>query len=290
MIPATFTYHAPRTLRDAVRLLRAYEGDARVVSGGMSLIPAMKLRLVQPEHLIDIGRLGELDYVRRTEDGGVAIGAGATYRSIEKSRTVAAVAPILVETVRQVGDIQVRNRGTLCGSAAHADPAADAPAALLALDATLHTTGGPSRRTIQARRFFVDAYETALGPTEGRTELRIPKQPARTGSTYLKFANKASRFAIVGVAAAVSVDRKGVCTRARIAVTGAGPCAVRATASERYLTGRQVSPEAIAAAAARASRGMEFIEDVHGSEEYREHLTGVITQRALAEAARRAGA
>ena len=195
---------------------------------------------------------------------------------------------MLVETVRQVGDIQVRNRGTLCGSAAHADPAADAPAALLALDATLHTTGGPSRRAIQARRFFVDAYETVLGPTEVLTEIRIPKQPARTGSTYLKFANKASRFAIVGVAAAVTVDRKGVCTRARIAVTGAGPRAVRAPASERYIEGRQVTAEAIAAAASRASRGMEFIEDVHGSEEYREHLTRVITQRALAEAARRA--
>ena len=290
MIPAAFTYHAPRTLRDAVRLLRAYEGDARVVSGGMSLIPAMKLRLVQPEHLVDIGRLGELDYVRRTEDGGVAIGAGATYRSIEKSRAAAAVAPMLVETVRQVGDIQVRNRGTLCGSAAHADPAADAPATLLALDATFHTTGGASRRAIQARRFFVDAYETVLGPTEVLTEIRIPKQPSRTGSTYLKFANKASRFAIVGVAAAVTVDRKGVCTRARIAVTGAGPCAVRATASERYLVGREVTPEAIAAAAARASRGMEFIEDIHGSEEYREHLTRVITQRALAEAVGRVGA
>ncbi len=287
MIPAAFTYHAPRSLRDAVRLLRAYEGDARVVSGGMSLIPAMKLRLVQPEHLIDIGRLAELDYVRRTDDGGVAIGASATYRSIERSRTVASVSPMLVETVRQVGDLQVRNRGTLCGSAAHADPAADAPAALLALDATLHVTGGRSPRTITARRFFIDAYETALGPTEVLTEIRIPRQPARTGSTYLKFANKASRFAIVGVAAAVTVDRRGVCTRARIAVTGTGPRAVRAAVSERYLTGREVSPEAIAAAASRVARGMEFIEDVHGSEEYREHLTRVITQRALAEAVRR---
>ena len=288
MIPATFTYHAPRSLREAVHLLRAYEDDARVVAGGMSLVPAMKLRLVQPGHLIDIGRLSELDYIRRTEDGGVAIGAGATYRSIERSRTVAAVAPVLVETVRQVGDLQVRNRGTLCGSAAHADPAADAPAALLALDAAFHTTGGRSRRAIPARRFFVDAYETALGPTEVLTEIRIPRQSARTGSAYLKFANKASRFAIVGVAAAVTLDRRGVCTRARVAVTGAGPRAVRAVASERYLTGREASPEAIAAAAARASSGMEFIEDIHGSEEYREHLTRVLTRRALTEAARRA--
>ncbi|MCY4581891.1 MAG: FAD binding domain-containing protein, partial [Chloroflexi bacterium] len=184
----------------------------------------------------------------------------------------------------------VGSPGPPSGGAPPAAPAAAAPAALLALDATLHTTGGPSRRSIQARRFFVDAYETALGPTEVLTEIRIPKQPARTGSTYLKFANKASRFAIVGVAAAVTVDRRGVCTRARIAVTGAGPRAVRAAASERHLTGREISADAIAAAAARASRGMEFIEDIHGSEEYREHLTGVITQRALTEAARRAGA
>lgn len=289
MIPAAFTYHAPGTLREAVRLLREHEGGARVVAGGMSLVPAMKLRLVQPEHLVDIGRLDGLSYVRRTGDG-VAVGAGTTYRRAEASRVLADAAPLLVETIGQVGDIQVRNRGTVGGAAAHADPAADVPAALLALDARLRLTGGQRPRTITAERFFVDAYETVIGPTEILTEILIPKAPPRTGWAYVKFANKASRFAIVGVAAAVSTDLRGVCARARVAVTGAGPKPARAKASERALRGRQLSGGAIASAAERASAGMEFLADIHGSEEYREHLTCVIARRAIEAAAQRAGA
>lgn len=290
MIPAPFAYHAPQSLREALRLLRAHEGEARVVAGGMSLVPAMKLRLAQPEHLVDVGKLRELSGVRRTDDGGLAIGAGVAYRGVETSRSVRAAAPLLIETVAQVGDLQVRNRGTLGGSAAHADPAADAPAALLALDASLRATGGARPRLIPAARFFLDAYETALAPTEILTEILIPKQPPRLGSTYLKFANKASRFAIVGVAAALALDRRGVCSHARVAVTGAGPRPVRARTTERALTGRKPSKSAVAEAAERATQGMEFIEDVHGSEEYREHLTRVIARRALEEATRRAGA
>ena len=227
MIPAAFAYHAPKSLREAVRLLREYEGEARVVSGGMSLIPAMKLRLVQPEHLVDIGRLDELSYVQRAGDG-LRIGAATTYRDIEKSRAVESVAPLLTETARVVGDLQVRNKGTIGGAAAHADPAADVPAALLALEARLRVVGGRRSRVIPAHRFFVDAYETVLGPTEVLTEVEIPKMPPRTGWAYVKFANKASRFAIVGVAALLTLDRKGGVTRARIAVTGAGPRPVRA--------------------------------------------------------------
>ena len=290
MIPAPFAYHAPQSLREALRLLRAHEGEARVVAGGMSLIPAMKLRLAQPDHLVDVGNLAELSGVRRTDDGGLAIGAGVAYRRIETSRSVRAAAPLLAETVAQVGDLQVRNRGTLGGSAAHADPAADAPAALLALDASLRATGGARPRRIPAAKFFLDAYETALAPTEILTEILIPKQPPRMGSAYLKFANKASRFAIVGVAAALALDRRGVCSHARVAVTGAGSRPVRARASERSLIGRRPSAAAIAEAASRASQGVEFIEDIHGSEEYREHLTRVIARRALEEAARLAGA
>ena len=289
MIPAAFTYHAPASLRQAVQLMREHEGDARVISGGMSLVPAMKLRLVQPEHVIDIGRLGELSYIRRI-DGGIAIGAGTTYREIENSRVLAGAAPLLVETAEVVGDIQVRNRGTIGGSAAHADPAADIPAALLAIDARMRIVGGSRPRTISAERFFVDAYETALGPTEILTEVSFGKAPPRTGSAYVKFANKASRFAIVGVAASVTVNRRGVCERARVAVTGAGPAPVRAKTSERALVGRPLDAEAIEKASRRAGDGMEFLGDIHGSEEYREHLTRVISKRALEAAATRSGA
>ncbi len=288
MIPAAFTYHAPASLRQAVRLMREHEGDARVISGGMSLVPAMKLRLVQPEHVVDIGRLGELSYIRRLDDG-IAIGAGTTYCEIERSHILAGAAPLLVETAGVVGDLQVRNRGTIGGSAAHADPAADIPAALLALDARMRIVGGSRPRTISAERFFVDAYETTLGPTEILTEVRFAKAPPRTGSAYVKFANKASRFAIVGVAASVTINRRGVCERARIAVTGAGPAPVRAKASERVLVGKPLDAESIEKASRRASDGMEFLADIHGSEEYREHLTRVIAKRALEAAAARSG-
>ena len=288
MIPAPFAYRKPDSLRGAVRLLREHEGEARVVAGGMSLIPAMKLRLAQPEILVDIGGLPELGGLRRSDDGGLALGACVTYRRVETSRSVRAAAPLLAETVAQIGDLQVRNRGTIGGSAAHADPAADAPAALLALDASVRVAGGARPRLIPASRFFLDAYETALGPTEVVTEILIPKQPPRAGSTYLKFANKASRFAIVGVAASLALDRRGACARACVAVTGAGPRPVRARATERFLEGRKPFPSAVTEAASLAAKGMEFIEDIHGSEEYREHLTRVIARRALEEAARRA--
>lgn len=287
MIPAAFTYHAPANLRQAIRLMREFE-DARVIAGGMSLVPAMKLRLVQPEHLVDIGVLEDLRYVRRTDDG-IAVGAASTYRDVQKSRSAAKISPLLLETIAQVGDIQVRNKGTVAGSAAHADPAADVPAALLASEAKMWVVGGARSRAIPADRFFIDAYETALEPNEILAEVRIPKVPPRTGYAYVKFANKASRFAVVGVAALVTVDKRGVCTRVRIAVAGAGPRPHRARAAERLLTAKSLDGAAIARAAGRSAEGLEFLADIHGSEEYREHLTRVISQRAVALATERAG-
>lgn len=289
MIPAAFTYHAPDSLRAARRLLREHEGEARVLAGGMSLVPAMKLRLVQPEHVVDVGRIPELARIARV-DGGVEIGAAATYRSIERSRAVAGAAPLLIETVGTVGDLQVRNRGTLGGSAAHADPAADAPAALLALDAQMRVLGGARPRSVPAARFFVDSYETVIGPAEILASIFVPRTPRGAGSAYVKFANKASRFAIVGVAAVVTPDRNGRCAGARVAVTGAGPVAFRARAAERALTGNPLDAASIARAASRAGDGVEFLADIHGSAEYRAHLTQVIARRALEAAAARAAA
>ena len=289
MIPAAFTYHAPDSLRAARRILREHEGEARVLAGGMSLVPAMKLRLVQPEHVVDVGRIPELARIARV-DGGVEIGAAATYRSIERSRAVAGAAPLLIETVGTVGDLQVRNRGTLGGSAAHADPAADAPAALLALDAQMRILGGARPRSVPAARFFVDSYETAIGPAEILASIFVPRTPRGAGSAYVKFANKASRFAIVGVAAVVTPDRNGRCASVRVAVTGAGPVAARARAAERALAGRPLDAESIARAASRAGDGVEFLTDIHGSAEYRAHLTQVIARRALEAAAARAAA
>ena len=283
MIPAAFEYHAPTTLQDALALLRRHKDDAKLMAGGHSLVPMMKLRLAQPAHLIDLGGIAGLAYVRE-EDGGLAIGPMTTYYEIYTSSLVQRLAPTLAEGAAQVADVQVRNKGTIGGSLAHADPAGDLPAVALALEARIQTTGGGRARSIAADRFFLDVLTTALKETEVITEVRVPSLPQGTGGSYQKFANKASHFAIVGVAAVVTVDRQGVCQKVRIGITGAGPVASRAKLAERYLQGKEASEGNVAAAAQRASKGLDFNEDIHGSAEYREHLTKVFTRRALTEA------
>jgi aerobic carbon-monoxide dehydrogenase medium subunit len=288
MIPAAFEYHAPKTLRQAVSTLRKYDGDARVLAGGMSLVPMMKLRLANLAAVVDLSRIEGLAYIEEA-DGGLAIGPMTTHYAVESSDVVARVAPLLAETAAVVGDVQVRNRGTIGGSVAHADPAADLPAALLALEATFRVAGGGRRRTVRADRMFVDAYTSGLEEGEIIAEVRVPGSPARTGWSYQKLANRASRFAVVGVAALVTADSDGTCTRVRIAVTGAGPLPSRARATERYLVGRELTPESIAKGAERATKGIEFLGDVHGSPEYREHLTSELTKRAITQASERIG-
>lgn len=289
MIPAAFQYHAPTTLRQALNILRRHPGDSKVLAGGHSLLPLMKLRLSQPGHVVDLGRVAGMNSIEE-RDGGLAIGAMVTHYMLESSPLVQRQAPVLAETAGQLGDIQVRNKGTIGGSMAHADPAADLTAVALALEARIRTTGTGRARTIAADRFFVDIFTTQLQETELITEILVPGQPPRTGGSYQKFANKASHFAIVGVAALVTLDAQGICRRVRIGVTGAGPSPSRARASERYLTGREPTEQNLAAAAQRASRGIDCLEDLHGSAEYREHLTRVLAGRALEQAVSRAKA
>ena len=289
MIPAAFEYHAPSTLGEALAILRRHPGDARVLAGGHSLLPMMKLRLAQPSHVVDLGRIGDLDYITE-RDEGLAIGPVTTCYTLEASELVRELAPLLAETAAQVADLQVRNKGSIGGSIAHADPAADLPAAMLALEARIRTSGGGRARSLPASRFFVDLFTTALRETEIITEVFVPQLPAQTGVSYQKFANKASRFAVVGVAALVTLDERGLCRRVRIGVTGAGPKAVRGRALERYLTGKAPTARNLSQAARRAAAGIEFLGDQHGSEEYREHLTHVLAVRALEEAAGRAAA
>lgn len=288
MIPAAFEYHAPKTLRQAVATLRKYDGDARMLAGGMSLVPMMKLRLANLAAVVDLGRIANLANIDETADG-LAIGPMVTHYAVESSDAVARVAPLLADVAAHVGDVQVRNRGTIGGSVAHADPAADLPAALLVLEATFRVAGGTRRRTLRADKMFVDAYTSALDQGEIITEIRVPQMAPGAGWSYRKLANKASRFAIVGIAAIVATDASGICSRIRIAITGAGPTPTRARASERYLTGKALSAETIAKAAARATSGIEFLSDIHGSPEYREHLTLELTKRALTEASERIG-
>ena len=289
MIPASFEYVSPTTLAEAMRLLRRYGSDAKVLAGGHSLIPVMKLRLARPSHVIDLRRIPDLAYIRE-EDGHLAIGAMTTYYQIQTSELVLQKAPVLAETAAEVADIQVRNKGTIGGSLAHADPAGDLPAAVLALEAEITSGSSRAQRTIPINRFFVDTFTTRLRGTEILTEIRVPNALPRTGQAYKKFANKASHFAIVGVAAVVTMGQNGTCQTVRIGITGAGPKAVRARASERILEGNEPTEARIERAARAATpRGMQFLGDIHASEEYRAHLTRVFTRRALQEALRRVG-
>ena len=291
MVAATFDYHAPSSLGDALSLLNDNQDDAKVLAGGHSLIPMMKLRLAEPGVLIDLGKVEGLSYVREDE-GGIAIGAMTSYYDLTTSEAVQANAPVLAEAASTVADPQVRNMGTIGGSLAHSDPAADLPAVMLALGAELVASsrgmlGRVNSRTISADDFFVDLFTTALEPNEILTEIRIPTQASNSGAAYAKMANKASHFAIVGVAASVTVDG-GACTSARVGVTGAGSSASRATAAEAALQGSSLDDDAITRAASAAASGIDFNEDVHASAEYREHLTKVFAMRAIRAATDRA--
>jgi carbon-monoxide dehydrogenase medium subunit len=283
MTLAAFQYHAPANLREALAILRRYQGESRVLAGGHSLLPMMKLRLAQPAHLVDLGRISDLAYIRE-RDGGLAIGSMTSYQMLESSSLVQQRVRVLSEAASVVADLQVRNKGTIGGSLAHADPAADLPAPVMALEAQIHTAGGGRARRIPAGRFFVDVFTTDLSETEVIREIFIPPLPSRTGSSYQKFANKASHFAIVGVAAVVTLDNQGNCERVRIGITGASSRAVRARAAERYLTGKEPSAGNIEQAAQHSTLEIECLNDLHASGEYREHLTRVFTAKALAQA------
>jgi carbon-monoxide dehydrogenase medium subunit len=286
MIPAQFDYAAPATLDDAVALLAERPDDAKVLAGGHSLIPAMKLRLAQPQLLIDIGRVKDLAYIRR-ENGAFRIGAMTTHHQIESSAELREACPLLPETAAHIGDVQVRNKGTIGGSVAHADPAADWPAAVLALGAELVVVGPRGERTIEADDFFVDMMTTALAPDEILREIRVPAAGAGTGQAYMKVRQPASGFAVVGVAVSLSRGADGNCTSASVAVTGLASKAYRAAGVEGALTGGPLDGERAAAAAALAADGVDANGDLYASADYRRHLARVYTRRAIEAAAAR---
>jgi aerobic carbon-monoxide dehydrogenase medium subunit len=280
MFPSDFEYAAPATLQEALDLL-SQNPEAKVLAGGHSLLPAMKLRLMSPALLVDIGKIPELKGIRA--NGSVSIGAYTTYHELETSQELAQRVPMLVECAQNIGDPQVRNRGTIGGSIAHADPAADMTAVVLALGAEIKAVGPNGERTIPIDDFFVDMLQSALDQGELLTEIRVPQMQGKVGMAYEKFKHPASGYAIVGVAALVQIDDSGI-TACRIAVTGAGPKAQRAALAENMLLQRQGSAEDIAAAAEQAASGLELFGDISASEEYRAHLARVLTKRALTRA------
>jgi carbon-monoxide dehydrogenase medium subunit len=267
MIPAAFEYFRPQTLEEAVGLLVKHGDDAKVLAGGHSLIPAMKLRLAQPKVLIDLGQIRDLNYIRE-RDGKIAIGAMTTHYEIESSELLREKCPLLTDVAPQIGDVQVRNKGTIGGSLVHADPASDWPAPILALDAEMEIAGASGRRIVKATEFFVEMLQTAVKPNEILCEIRVPK--TEKSVAYVKFAQKASGFAIAGVAVVMGKSTA-------VGVTGVAPKAYRAKVVERALR----SGADFAQAAQKAADGVEPLGDIHASAEFRAHLARVNTRRAL---------
>ncbi|HEV2238218.1 MAG TPA: xanthine dehydrogenase family protein subunit M [Ktedonobacterales bacterium] len=288
MFPTEFAYQAPTTLDEVLTLLASGDGSTKLLAGGQSLLPVMKMRLASPSTLVDIGRIPALRGIREEGDA-VVIGATTTYRDVLDSQVAAQRVPVLVEAIRHVGDMQVRSRGTIGGSLAHADPAGDLPAVALALNAEMSATGANGNRTIAADRFFVDLLTTALTADEVLTAIRFQAtNTPGTGTAYIKHAHPASGYAVVGVAALVRLGADGACQEARVAITGAGSHAARATAVEQALAGRPLDAATLAAATANAAQGLDLLSDSYASADYRAHLAGVLARRALTTAAERA--
>ncbi len=283
MYPAQFEYHKASTVKEALDLLGKYKDEAKLLAGGHSLLPAMKLRLAQPKHLIDIGKVAGLSGVKE-EGGTLVIGAMTTHYAIESSALLKSKCPLLPEVAGHIGDPMVRNMGTIGGSLAHADPAADWPAAAIALSADLVAEGPKGKRTIKADDFFKGLLTTALADDEILTEIRIPAAADNVKSAYAKFPHPASRFAVVGVAAVLTMDG-GKISKASIGITGAGSKAVRAKGVEAAIAGKAADAASIQAAAEKGADGVDVQPDLQGSEEYKKHLLKVFSKRAIEAAA-----
>src|SRR5437660_1498588 len=286
-VPAAFDYHPATSVDEALALLQQYGDDAKLLAGGHSLLPMMKLRLAQPGHLVDLGKISGLSYIRE-EDGAIAVGAMTTYTTLENSDLLRRHFAMLAEGIAVIGDPQVRNRGTIGGSIAHADPAADMPGMVLALKADILVQGANGVRTIKADDFFTGTFETALQPNEIVTEIRFAIPPPHSGSAYMKLENKASHSAVGGCAAVVTLDTDGTCTSASVIITGASVKAHRASGVESVLVGKKLDEPTVAGAATHAADGIELVEDIHGSKAYRGQMAVVMARRAILRAAERA--
>jgi carbon-monoxide dehydrogenase medium subunit len=286
MKPASFDYHAPTTVDEALALLEANGPDSRLLAGGQSLVPMMNFRLAAPPVIVDLNRIPDLAYI---EDRGdvVCIGAMTRQRAVESSALVADRLPVLSAAIKLVGHLPTRSRGTIGGSIAHADPAAELPMVLQALEGAVVVRGPNGRRTIAASELFQDAMTTSIAADEILVEVRLPVMPAGAGCAVEEFARRHGDFAIVGIAAMVVRDG-GRCTTARLVTAGAGPVPMRLRAAEAILERDGLGDAPIRAAAARAAELVAPDADVHATAEYRRHLTGVLTDRALRRAVERA--
>ena len=282
MKPPKFDYHAPTSVDEALALLARYGGDAKVLAGGQSLMPLLNFRLSRPAALVDLNRIPSLAYIRE-EQGRVSFGAMTRQRAVEFSPVVKARVPLLAEATRWVAHLPIRTRGTIGGSIAHADPSAEYPAVLTALEGEVVARGPKGERVIEAKDLFQTYLTTSLEPEEILVEVRLPVTPAGAGYALEEFARRHGDFAIVAIACVVVRDGQR-CTRARLATAGTGPVPVRLRAAEEILERDGLGAEALAAAARRAAELVNPDSDIHASADYRRHLTSVLTRRALERA------
>ena len=287
MIPASFEYEVARDVAHAIELLTTSGGEAKLLAGGQSLIPLMKFRLTQPARLIDLNRVPDLAYVRES-DGELRVGALTREAELEASRLVRERYPILADTAAVVADPLVRNLATVGGNLAHADPANDHPATMLALRASVVARGPKGERVILIDEFFVETFTTSLAPDEILTEIRIPKYAPRSGGAYVKLERKVGDFAIAGVAAFVALDEKGIVSTAGVGLTNVGPTAIRARRAETALRGRAPDEKTIAQAAAEAAAEAQPVSDLRGPADYKRDIVRVLAARALRKAVARA--
>ena len=287
MKPPRFDYLAPRSLDEALGILAEHGDEAKVLAGGQSLVPLLNFRLVRPTYLVDLNEIAGLDGIR-IENGRLAIGAMTRQRAVETSALVRAHCPLLTEAMPQIGHVQIRNRGTIGGSLAHADPASELPAVVAALDGELVLQSARGRRVLKATQFFLGYLTTAAAPDELLVEARVPATPPRTGSAFVALSRRHGDIAIVGIAATVTVDEAGVCTGCAIALTGVGGTPVVPREAAGALVGVTPAADAFEDVGRRVSDAVEPEGDLHASSDYRKHLAGVLTRRALARAAERA--
>jgi aerobic carbon-monoxide dehydrogenase medium subunit len=288
MKPPRFHYFAPQSVEEALALLAEHAGSGQVLAGGQSLVPLMNMRLAHPSMLVDINGISGLAYIKAL-DGGLAIGTLTRDATLERDSTTAARLPLLVEAARCVGHPAIRNRSSVGGSIAHADPAAELPAVMIALNAEFEVLSRSGSRTISAQDFFKDYLTTDLKGGELLTELRVPGLPSRAGSAFVEFSRREGDYALAGVAAVIALDENGTIADARLGLCSVGPRPVRPHAAEALLRGQNPGNEAWAAAASAVFAALDNPpSDIHGSADYRRHLAGVLTRQALATAAERA--
>jgi carbon-monoxide dehydrogenase medium subunit len=287
MIPKAFDYCRPKTLPEAISLLQQHGDAAKILSGGQSLIPMMKMRLAQPEYLIDINQIAGLEYIKEDADY-LKIGALTREADIEASELIRSKYPLILDTAFQIADPQVRNLATIGGNLAHGDPANDHPATMLALNAEVVATGPNGQRNIPVKEFFVSLFTTALQPDEILTEIRIPIPPARSGGAYFKLERKVGDFATVGVAAQVTADARAVCQQAGIGLTNVGGTPIKAIKAEDFLRGQALDEDNIGQAASLAAADARPSSDLRGPADYKIAMVKELTKRALTKALNRA--